>query len=341
MAPESRVEGCCSGLRLVTLDFPTVQGRPPPPEGVLAASNPFRIQSSSRRALAPTTARALHAAQDRAAALFRAIEEKRLIRPGETEEGLSRAIFDLASSELGVSKHWHRRVIRSGPHTRMLFRELPPDRTIEEDDIVSLDLAPVFGELEADFGRTYVLGDDPEKLRLARDLAHIFRECQELYAATPAITGRELFAYVDLASKRRGWTFGGLHAGHLIGGFPFSPEERNHARNRVRPDNEWPMAAPGPNGEARHWILELLLLDPSGSFGGFYEELLVPKPTGGARGLTTLRDVTEDDLPILFEHQREPDANRMAAWPARSHGAFMAHWRTEATRAVERQRKRA
>jgi hypothetical protein len=80
-----------------------------------------------------------------------------------------------------VKGYFHRRVIRSGPHTRMIFRELPPDRTIEEDDIVSLDLGAVFGELEADFGRTYVLGGDPERVRLARDQAVIFRECQTLY----------------------------------------------------------------------------------------------------------------------------------------------------------------
>jgi Xaa-Pro dipeptidase len=217
---------------------------------------------------------ALHAAQARAAALFRAIEERRLVRPGETEESVSRAIFHLAASDFGVENYWHRRVIRSGPHTRMLFRELPPDRTIEEDDIVSLDLGVVFGELEADFGRSYVLGCDPEKVRLVNDLAAIFRECQELYARTPAITGRELHAYVGDASKARGWTFGGLHAGHLIGAFPFSREERDHARNRIRADNEWPMDAPGSNGEARHWVLEVHLLDPTGAFGGFYEELL-------------------------------------------------------------------
>jgi RimJ/RimL family protein N-acetyltransferase len=39
-----------------------------------------------------------------------------------------------------------------------------------------------------------------------------------------------------------------------------------------------------------------------------------------------LRDVTEDDLPILFEHQLDPDATRMAAFPARDRQAFMAHW---------------
>ena len=60
---------------------------------------------------------------------------------------------------------------------------------------------------------------------------------------------------------------------------PDPREERDHARNRIRPDNEWPMDAPGPNGEPRHWILEVHLLDPTGGFGGFYEELLVPRAT--------------------------------------------------------------
>src|SRR6266511_3124980 len=39
-----------------------------------------------------------------------------------------------------------------------------------------------------------------------------------------------------------------------------------------------------------------------------------------------LREVTEADLPIFFEHQLDPDANRMAAFPARDRDAFMAHW---------------
>jgi RimJ/RimL family protein N-acetyltransferase len=40
----------------------------------------------------------------------------------------------------------------------------------------------------------------------------------------------------------------------------------------------------------------------------------------------SLRDVQESDLPILFEYQRDPEATRMAAFPARSHDDFMAHW---------------
>jgi RimJ/RimL family protein N-acetyltransferase len=39
-----------------------------------------------------------------------------------------------------------------------------------------------------------------------------------------------------------------------------------------------------------------------------------------------LRDVTEDDLPIFFEHQLDPAATEMAAFPSRDKDAFMAHW---------------
>jgi RimJ/RimL family protein N-acetyltransferase len=39
-----------------------------------------------------------------------------------------------------------------------------------------------------------------------------------------------------------------------------------------------------------------------------------------------LRDVADDDLPVFFEHQQQPEANRMAAFEARDLDAFMAHW---------------
>jgi RimJ/RimL family protein N-acetyltransferase len=43
-------------------------------------------------------------------------------------------------------------------------------------------------------------------------------------------------------------------------------------------------------------------------------------------GDVRLRDVTETDLPLFFEHQLDPDATRMAAFPSRDWEAFMAHW---------------
>jgi RimJ/RimL family protein N-acetyltransferase len=40
----------------------------------------------------------------------------------------------------------------------------------------------------------------------------------------------------------------------------------------------------------------------------------------------TLRAVRDADLPVLFEHQHDPEATEMAAFPARDWPAFTAHW---------------
>src|SRR5262245_52393553 len=39
-----------------------------------------------------------------------------------------------------------------------------------------------------------------------------------------------------------------------------------------------------------------------------------------------LREVVDSDLPIFFAHQCYPESTRMAAFPARDHDAFFAHW---------------
>jgi RimJ/RimL family protein N-acetyltransferase len=39
-----------------------------------------------------------------------------------------------------------------------------------------------------------------------------------------------------------------------------------------------------------------------------------------------LREVVESDLPVFYEHQRDPEASAMAAFPSRDRDAFMAHW---------------
>jgi RimJ/RimL family protein N-acetyltransferase len=38
-----------------------------------------------------------------------------------------------------------------------------------------------------------------------------------------------------------------------------------------------------------------------------------------------LRELTTDDLPVLFEHQRDPVATEMAVFPARDWDAYVAH----------------
>jgi RimJ/RimL family protein N-acetyltransferase len=42
--------------------------------------------------------------------------------------------------------------------------------------------------------------------------------------------------------------------------------------------------------------------------------------------IVELREVTEEDLPILFAYQLDPVATDMAAFPARERNEFIAHW---------------
>lgn len=215
----------------------------------------------------------LLAAQNSALALFNEAERS-LLRPGVTERALSREIHALAADMFGVKAHWHKRVVRAGPNTLMPYNKSPPDLTIQEDDIVFLDLGPVFEAWEADFGRTYVLGQDPAKLKLRDDLGTIFSKAKAQYEATPDITGAELYEFSCKLTDEAGWEFGGAAAGHLVGEFPHERSPGEKVASYIAPGNPARLNDPYPSGQKRHWILEIHLVDRTRQIGGFYEELL-------------------------------------------------------------------
>ena len=220
--------------------------------------------------------RALMEAESRGTALLDAIENARLIRPGRSEHMVERDIFALAEQSFGVKQHWHKRIVRSGVNTLRIAGDDPPVRDIGEDDTVFLDLGPVFGAWEADVGRTYAVGPDPEKHRLCRDLAMIFDELKEFFDTQPDVTGAELYDVACRSADAAGWLFAGKIAGHIVGEFPHArlPGERDHYR--ISPDNKTRMRDPDALGQTKFWILEVHLADRARSFGGFYERLLVP-----------------------------------------------------------------
>jgi Xaa-Pro aminopeptidase len=144
-------------------------------------------------------------AEAKALDLFAETERRGLIAAGQREKAVSDGIRDLANEMFGVRNFWHKRIVRSGPNTLHPYRENPPDRTIEDDDIVFCDFGPIFAEWEADFGRTFVLGDDPVKLRLRDDLPVIFEAGRHHFAATLDITGEQLFSAVVELTEKAGW----------------------------------------------------------------------------------------------------------------------------------------
>jgi Xaa-Pro dipeptidase len=216
----------------------------------------------------------LRAAQDKARALFEDIVAGGLIAPGKTESEVERDIFQLAKSKYGVKRHWHKRVIRAGPNSMTVYRIDPPDLTIGEDDIVYVDLGPVFGEWEADFGRSFIVGDNPLKLKLVDALPEMHAIGRAHFEREESLTGAELFEFMQKAAATDGWLFGGEIAGHIIGEFPHTKIPGEENTFVIAPENPMRLRDLDENGNIKHWILEVHLIDPTRSFGGFYEELI-------------------------------------------------------------------
>lgn len=215
-------------------------------------------------------------AQNKAASLFTEIEQT-LIRPGVTEAELSKEIHQLAEQRHAVRTHWHKRVVRSGPHTLEPYAENPPDRAIEPGDILFVDLGPVFEAWEADFGRTFVLdGGDEHRLRLRDALRPTWEAVREVYREREAggITGGELYDVAREEARRAGYEFGGAIAGHLVGHFPHERIARDKISFYITEGNDLPMNRLDARGKKYHWILEMHLVDRDRKIGGFMEELL-------------------------------------------------------------------
>jgi Xaa-Pro aminopeptidase len=94
--------------------------------------------------LGPDRATQLWEAQQKADALFKAADAKNLIRAGVTETQINEDIYALAAEMFGVDTYWHKRIVRTGRNTLEPYDENPPNLTVQNDDIVFIDLGPVF-----------------------------------------------------------------------------------------------------------------------------------------------------------------------------------------------------
>ena len=216
----------------------------------------------------------LRAAQEKAVRLFGEVEARGLIRAGISESQLNQEIYDLAHEMYGISTYWHKRIVRAGANTLLPYAENPPDHIMGEDDILFLDLGPVFEKYEADFGRTFVIGSDPIKLKMRDDVARAFADGKRYFKENPDITASELYAYAVTLAGQYGWEFGGPIAGHLIGQFPHERIAEDKVTLYVHPKSNLGMRFKDELGQSRHWILEIHFVDRERQIGGFFEELL-------------------------------------------------------------------
>ena len=217
----------------------------------------------------------LFVAEQKAKQLFFAVEERGLIVPGKSEKELCDEIVKIAKGDFGIDNHWHKKIVRTGINTLQPFIADPPDLTIKEGDILFFDFHPIYEGWEADLGRTYVLGNDPLKLKIKEDIEAAWQEANAWYFKQNKLTGAEYFNYVTGLTKRYGYEFGNAIAGHIVGKFPHEqPDDPNDLCLDVHPDNHKDILQPDKSGNKRHWILELHFVDRVNNIGAFFEQLL-------------------------------------------------------------------
>lgn len=216
-------------------------------------------------------------AENKAFELFKSIERLQLIVAGKKESELNAEIFELAKSQFGIEKFWHKRIVRAGKNTLLPYRENPPDLILQENDILFFDFGPVFEDWEADIGKTYVLGNDSEMQQLSIDVVAIWKIVNNHYQSNQEnITASELYEFTCKTAQSFGWNFGNEHAGHIIGQFPHEKIHGDDAFHYIHPENTTKMSEPAKNGATRYWILEIHLVHPSREIGAFHEQLMIP-----------------------------------------------------------------
>lgn len=214
-------------------------------------------------------------AEDTTKELFRLVEERGLLVAGKSEKEISDEVDKLAKEVFGIEKYWHKKIVRAGKNTLHSFSANPPDLIVQEDDILFLDFAPIVDGWEADLGRTYVIGNNPLKLKMKRDVEEAWEIANTWYAKQTKLTGAEFFTYLTVLAKQYGWEFGGEIGGHIVGEFPHEqPDDPKDLCLDVHPDNHKDILQLDKNGNRRNWILEIQFIDRKNGIGGYIEQLM-------------------------------------------------------------------
>lgn len=214
-------------------------------------------------------------AEHKAQKLFDKIVQNNLIVAGKSEKQLNTEIYKIASEIFGIKKFWHKRIVRSGKNTLFPYRENPPDLIINEDDILFFDFGPVFEEWEADIGKTYVLGNNPKKIKIKQDVELAWQEGKEFFLKNyERITGKLFYEFTISLAQKYGWEYGNEHCGHLIGKFPHEKISGEDVINYLHPKNNQLVSDKDNNGNNRYWIYEIHFIDRENEIGAFYEQML-------------------------------------------------------------------
>jgi methionine aminopeptidase len=200
----------------------------------------------------------LHLARDVARELT--YELSSLIRPGMKEEDAHILYRDLCK-KYPVEKQWHPPKIRFGPNTICNFKESSLPYELREEDIFFIDIGPVIEGHEADYGETFVLGDQYGHKLISNAAKRIFEETSHEWSQKKK-SGHELYEFAKDRASKAGFVLNLGSDGHRIGDFPHHLFFRGGL-----PECKEELI---PNA----WILEIHLWMPDKSYGAFFEDIL-------------------------------------------------------------------
>lgn len=172
-------------------------------------------------------------------------------------------ILDKLFEMHGIEKKWHPHKFRIGLNTTKSFREKSePNIKLKKDDIYFLDIGPVIEGHEADIGHTYTIGQNMKFAHAQKTVKEIFMELQKEWKEEK-LTGQSLYQRAKELTEKKGYVLNDKMQGHRLGDFP-------HAlfyKGKLSDFEKHPIK--------NLWVLELLIRDPSGEFGAFYEDILI------------------------------------------------------------------
>jgi methionine aminopeptidase len=213
-------------------------------------------------------------AEQKATQLFNMVEKRGLITPGKTERQLNDEVVELAREHFGIETFWHKKIVRAGINTMQPYSGTPPDLIIQNDDIVILDFGPVYLGWEADLGRTYVIGNDPVKIKIKNDVVLAWQLAKDWYEGQVSVTGAAFYHHITKLAEHFGYRYGNEIAGHIVGPYPHEQLGPGNLGLDIHPENHQEMRLTDPNGKPRHWILEIHFVDTINKIGGFFEQLM-------------------------------------------------------------------
>jgi methionyl aminopeptidase len=184
------------------------------------------------------------------------------ITPGLSEEQ-AKELAKETLKDLDMRRGWHHIIVRCGPNTTKDFMERSePDTILRDNDIFFIDIGPVYADFEGDAGDTFVLGNDPVHLKAQHDVHEIWGIVRTKWF-TEQLTGVELYEFATETAQSFGWNLNLDLSGHRLSDYPHSAHyDGSLAEVELAPS-------------AGLWVLEIAIAHPDGTFGAFYEDLLL------------------------------------------------------------------